>query len=75
MVVGIRRERKSWDFDVAFDLLITNTLFRKRESHLMTYSSANTLVSSKIVLHLTGREDKRACLDCRVIHGECCLST
>ena len=27
------------DFAVAFDLMIANTLFRKRESHLVTFSS------------------------------------
>ena len=27
------------DFAVAFDLMIANTFFRKRESHLVTFSS------------------------------------
>jgi hypothetical protein len=42
-----QEEDEVLDFVVAFDLLIANTFFRKRESHLLTYSSglvANTLV-------------------------------
>ena len=27
------------DFDIAFDLMIANTFFRKRQSHLVTFSS------------------------------------
>ena len=39
MVLGIRRGEEVLDFAVAFDLMIANTFFRKRESHLVTFSS------------------------------------
>ncbi|KAJ1279118.1 hypothetical protein BS78_04G131400, partial [Paspalum vaginatum] len=53
------------DFAVAYDLMIANTFFRKRESHLVTFSSGHH--TSQIDFVLTRREDKRACLDCKVI--------
>ena len=61
------------DFAVAFDLMIANTFFRKRESHLVTFSSGQH--SSQIDFVLARRKDKRACLGCKVIPGECCFST
>jgi hypothetical protein len=61
------------DFTVAFDLMIANTFFRKRESHLVTFSSGQHC--SQIDFVLMRRKDKRACLDCKVIPGECCFST
>ena len=72
MVVGTRRERKSLDFAIAFDLMIANTFFRKRQSHLVTFSSGQ--YSSQIDFVLTRRRDKRTCVDCKVIPGECVVS-
>ena len=60
-------------FALAYDMIVANTLFRKRESHLVTFSSGQH--SSQIDYILSRREDRRACLDCKVIHGECCRST
>ena len=60
------------DFAVAFDLMIGNTFFRKRESHLVTFSSGQH--SSQIDFVLTRRKDKQACLGCKVILGECVVS-
>ena len=60
------------DFAVAFDLMIANAFFRKRESHLVTFSSGQH--SSQIDFVLTRRKDKRACLGCKVIPGECVVS-
>jgi hypothetical protein len=57
------------NFAVAYDLLLANTLFRKRESHLVTFLSGQ--YSSQIDFILARREDRRACLDCKVIPGEC----
>uniref|UniRef100_K3XTJ2 Endonuclease/exonuclease/phosphatase domain-containing protein n=1 Tax=Setaria italica TaxID=4555 RepID=K3XTJ2_SETIT len=51
--------------------MIANTFFRKRRSHLVTFSSGQHY--SQIDFILT-REDKRACLDCKVIQGECVVS-
>jgi hypothetical protein len=57
------------DFVVAYDLLVANTFFRKRQSHLVTISSSQH--SSQIDFVLTRRTNRRDCLDCEVIHGEC----
>ena len=60
------------DFAVAFNLMIANTFFRKRESHLVTFSSGQH--SNQIDFVLARRKDKRACLGCKVIPGECVVS-
>jgi hypothetical protein len=57
------------NFAQAYDLLIANTLFRKRESHLVTFRSGQH--SSQIDFILTRREDRCACFDCKVLSGEC----
>ena len=51
------------DFAVAFDLMIANTFFRNRESHLVTFSSGQYF--SQIDFVLARRKDKRACLIAR----------
>jgi hypothetical protein len=65
-------EEEVLDFAVSFDLSIANTFCRKRESHLVTYSSGQ--YSSQIDFVLTKREDKRACLNCKVVPRECVVS-
>ena len=60
-----------FDFVVAYNLVIANTFFRKRDSHLVTFSSGHCL--SQIDFVLIRREDKQACLDCKVIPGESVL--
>jgi hypothetical protein len=55
------------NFALAYDLFVTNTLFRKRISHLVTFSSGQHC--SQIDFILTRREDRQACLDCKVIPG------
>jgi hypothetical protein len=60
------------DFVVAYNLVIANTFFRKRDSHLVTFSSGHR--SSQIDFVLTRREGKQACLDCKVIPGESVVS-
>ena len=57
------------NFALAYDLLIANTLFRKREFHLMTFCIGQH--SSQIDFILTRREDRRDFLDSRVIPGKC----
>ncbi|KAJ3706103.1 hypothetical protein LUZ61_009808 [Rhynchospora tenuis] len=57
---------------IAYDLMVANTSFRKRLSHLVTFSSAQH--SSQIDFVLTKRENKRACVDCKVIPEECVVS-
>ncbi|KAK1678564.1 hypothetical protein QYE76_039412 [Lolium multiflorum] len=55
-------------FALAYDMIVANTLFRKRESDLVTFSSG--LHSSQIDFVLSRREDRRVCIDCKVIPGE-----
>ena len=57
------------NFALAYDLLIANTVFKKRESHLVTFRSGQ--YSSQIDFILARREIRRDCLDCKVIPGEC----
>jgi hypothetical protein len=66
MVVGMRGE-DVLNFALAYDLLLANTLFRKRESHLVTFHSGQ--YSSQIDFILARRKDRRDCLDCKVITG------
>jgi hypothetical protein len=56
------------DFSSAFDLTITNTCFRKREEHLITYRSG--VSCSQIDFFLFRKSDMKICLDCKVIHEE-----
>jgi hypothetical protein len=57
------------NFALAYDLIVANTLFRKRVSHLVTFSSSQHC--SQIDFILVRREDTHACLDCKMIPGEC----
>jgi hypothetical protein len=67
---GIRNQEGEdvLSFALAYDMVVANTLFRKRESHLVTFSSGQH--SSQIDFVLSRREDRRACLDCKAIPGE-----
>jgi hypothetical protein len=60
------------NFALAYDLIVANTLFRKRVSHLITFSSGQHC--SQIDFILARREDSHACLYCKVILGECVVS-
>jgi hypothetical protein len=57
------------NFALTYDLLIANTIFRKRESHLVTFRSGQH--SSQVDFILARREDKCVCFDCKVLPGEC----
>jgi hypothetical protein len=57
------------NFALAYDLFIMNTLFKKRVSHLVTFSSGQHC--SQIDFILARREDWHTCLDCKVIPEEC----
>jgi hypothetical protein len=56
------------NFALAYDLFAANTLFRKRVSQLITFSSGQHC--SQIDFILMRRENRYACLDCKVISGE-----
>jgi hypothetical protein len=58
-------------FALAFDLIVANTLLRKRVSHLVTFSSGQ--YCSQFDFIFTKREDRHTCLDCKVIPGECVI--
>jgi hypothetical protein len=53
------------NFVLAYDLIIANTPIRKIVSHLITFSSGQHC--SQIDFILTRKEDRHACLDCKVI--------
>jgi hypothetical protein len=55
------------NFALAYDLFVANTLFRNRASYLVTFSSGQHC--SQIDFLLARRENKHACLDCKVITG------
>jgi hypothetical protein len=57
------------NFALVYDLIVTNTLFRKRISHLVTFSGDKHC--SQIDFILMRKEDIHARLDCKVISGEC----
>ena len=54
---------------VAYDLMLANTFFRKKESHLITFRSGQN--RSQIDFFLAKREDRASCIDCKVYPGEC----
>jgi hypothetical protein len=53
------------NFSIAYDIMVANTFFRKKKSHLITFSSGQH--SSQIDFVLTR-------MDCKVIPGECVLT-
>jgi hypothetical protein len=57
------------NFALAYDIIVVNTFFIKRVSHLVTFSSGQHC--SQIDFILMRREDIHACLDCKVIPVEC----
>jgi hypothetical protein len=59
------------NFAIAYDLMVANTFFRKKKSHLITFSGGQH--SSQIDFVLTRREERPNCMDCKVISGECVI--
>jgi hypothetical protein len=56
------------NFALASNLIVANTLFRKRASHLVTFSGGQNY--NQIDFILVRREDIHACLDYMVILGQ-----
>jgi len=56
------------DFAVALDLLVTNSFFRKKEDHLVTFRSSSC--KTQIDYFLMRKENRRSCKDCKVIPSE-----
>jgi hypothetical protein len=59
-------------FAIAYDLMIANTFFRKKKSHLIIFNSGQH--SSQINFLPTRREERPNCMDCKVIPGECIVT-
>jgi hypothetical protein len=60
------------NFDIAYDLMVANTFFRKKKSHLITFNSGQH--SSQIDFVLTRREERPNCMDYKVIPGKCVIT-
>jgi hypothetical protein len=60
------------NFAIPYDLMVANTFFRKKKSHLITFSSGQH--SSQIDFVLTRRDERPNCMDCKVIHDECVIT-
>ena len=55
-------------FTLSYDLILANTWFKKRESHLITFRSESS--ASQIDFFLTRKVDRGCCMDCKVVPGE-----
>ncbi|XP_070031069.1 uncharacterized protein [Nicotiana tomentosiformis] len=68
--LGIRTEEvlHRWGFTKAFELVIANSKFSKREEHLVTLQSM--VAKTQIDYLLLRRCDRGLCKDCKVILGE-----
>jgi len=56
------------DFAVAFDLLVVNSFFKKKEDHLVTFKSGSC--RTQIDYFLMRTDSRRSCKDCKVIPSE-----
>ncbi|XP_019244391.1 PREDICTED: craniofacial development protein 2-like [Nicotiana attenuata] len=67
---GVRNEgcNSLLDFARAFDLVIANSSFLKREEHLVTFR--NSMGKAQIDFLLCRKCDKGLCIDCKVIPSE-----
>ena len=66
---GVRNESGEGllEFAVAKELVIKNSIFRKKEEHLITYKSGGH--ASQIDYFLVCKGDRNSCLDCEVVLG------
>ena len=56
------------DFALASDLVVANTMYKKREEHLITFKSGS--VKSQINYFSVRKVDRLKCNDCKVIPEE-----
>ena len=56
------------NFALASDLVMANTMYKKREEHLITFKNGS--VKSQIDYFLVRKMDYLKCNDCKVIPGE-----
>ena len=66
---GVRNESREQllHFSLAHDLVIENSIFRKKEEHLITYKSGGHATQIDYVLVRKG--DRPLCRDCKVVLG------
>jgi hypothetical protein len=64
--------RRILNFAVTADLIVGNTLYKKREEHLITFKSGAN--RSQIDYFLVRGADRLLCKDCKVIPGECLVA-
>jgi hypothetical protein len=60
------------NFAIVYDLMVANTFFRKKKSHLITFNSGQH--SNQIDFVLTRREERPNCMDCKIISGKCVVT-
>jgi hypothetical protein len=60
------------NFATAYDLIVANTFFKKKKSHLITFN--NDQHSSQIDFILVRREGIPNCMNYNVIPGECVIT-
>jgi exonuclease III len=72
---GTRNEEgtKLLEFATAHDLVVANSMFKKRDEHLITFHSGGH--RTQIDYFLIRTSDLNACKDCKVLPGEDCFST
>ena len=56
------------DFTLASDLVVANTMCKKRNEHLITFKSGS--IRSQIYYFLVRKVDRLKCSDCKMILGE-----
>ncbi|CAO2841463.1 unnamed protein product [Amaranthus hypochondriacus] len=66
---GVRNESGETllEFALAKELVIANSIFRKKEEHLITYKSGGH--ATQIDYCLVRKADRSSCLDCKVVLG------
>jgi Reverse transcriptase (RNA-dependent DNA polymerase) len=69
---GYSEQEDILNFAITYDLMVANTFFRKKKSHLITFSNGQH--SSQIDFLLTRREERPNCMDCKVILCECVVT-
>ncbi|XP_009768764.2 uncharacterized protein [Nicotiana sylvestris] len=71
---GVRNEGGTslLDFAKAFDPILANSCFQKKEEHLVTFRSKVSRTQIDYLLLMRG--DRGLCTDCKVISSECLLT-
>nr|QIA97904.1 hypothetical protein AP_R.00g000040-v1.0.a3 [Amaranthus palmeri] len=67
--LGARNESGEFllEFALARDLVVANSLFRKKDEHLITYKSGGH--ATQVDYFLVRKVDRSSCLDCKVVLG------